>query len=300
MSPEVLRKIPEHLRSATEKDLDEHDMRSERILGLHWNPKEDAFHYNLKFHKVPKEVVEGRRNPTKREILKLVMAIFDPLGFLAHYTVHVKILLQDIWRLKLDWDEQLQDETPQVTEDATSENGLNPLRRWKLWLKKLEEVKQLKIPRCYFNNNWNYEEVSLHLFSDASKKAVSAAAYLQIQDQDTTTAFVMGKSLVAPLRPLSIPKLELQVAVIATRLSQTVVQEHDIEVKNITFWTDSRIVLHWLKNDARQLEAFVGNRVGEIQEATDYNQWRWCTTKLYIADDGTRDQHKRDLSSSCR
>src|SRR6185369_1000317 len=100
-SHEVLESIPEELKKIGKKEFTE---EQERILGINWNSKTDEFVFKLKFNKVSPEILNGTKTPTKRELLGLVMSVYDPLGFVGHFVVRAKILLQDIWRSKLNWD----------------------------------------------------------------------------------------------------------------------------------------------------------------------------------------------------
>ncbi|XP_066600038.1 uncharacterized protein [Prorops nasuta] len=72
-----------------------------KTLGLLWNPELDSFGFN--FHKLPSLTQEM----TKREILSCTARLFDPLGWLAPVLIRAKILLQDLWMLKIDWDTPL-------------------------------------------------------------------------------------------------------------------------------------------------------------------------------------------------
>ena len=74
----------------------------EKVLGLRWNTKDDVFFFEFRFDRVAEAVVTGRRPPTKREWLSIVMSVFDPFGFLANITILAKIILQSTWNLQLD------------------------------------------------------------------------------------------------------------------------------------------------------------------------------------------------------
>jgi len=82
-------------------------MKTERVLGLIWNPNSDTLSFNLKFHKIDPNVVLGKKRPTKRDVLGTVMSIFDPLGFISHFTIQGRIFLQSIWKSGLGWDDEL-------------------------------------------------------------------------------------------------------------------------------------------------------------------------------------------------
>lgn len=113
-------------------------------------------------------------------------------------------------------------------------------------------------------------------------------------------AFVTAKTRVAPLKYTSIPRLELQAAVIGTRLAKYVGKTHRIPIRKRFFWTDSRDVLCWLRSDHRKCTKFVGARVGEILENTEQSEWFWIPTKENVADEGTKWQKIPDLSPSSR
>ena len=274
--PAAIEFIPEDQKAACSKIMKDGESLVERVLGLRWNPEKDDFTFHVNFHKVNPAVVDGTRLPTKRDFLKLLMSIFDPLGFLAKFTVKGKILLQDVWRAGIAWDQQLEGHLAE---------------KWKVWLAELDAIRHFSIPRCYSYIGSRAKNIQLHIFCDASESAFCAVAYLRFQyASHVETSLVMAKTRVAPLKPISIPRLELQGAVMATRLHKTLKEEHSIQLGDTIFWTDSRTVLCWLNSDARKYKQFVGHRIGEILESTDVSQWRWIPTKQNVADEATRDQ----------
>jgi len=95
---------------------------------------------------------------------------------------------------------------------------------------------------------------------------------------------------------MSIPRLELQAAVIGTRLMDTVRLEHSMAINDIVLWSDSKTVLRWIGSTHRRYKQFVGNRVADILESTKVSQWRWVPTADNAADDATRLQYHVDLS----
>ena len=110
--------------------------------------------------------------------------------------------------------------------------------------------------------------VDLHVFIDASEKAFAAVTYLRVRAEEgpAPVAFVAAKARVAPLKPLSIPRLELQAAVLGTRQADTIRAQTAVIISSTTFWSDSRTVLLWVKSDARRYKSFVAHRIGEIVE----------------------------------
>lgn len=176
---------------------------------MFWDTQIDTLGFNLGVNRIPKDLVCGSRKPTKRQFLSIVMSIYDPLGLLSPFTLKSKILMQEIWRSGVDWDEQIRDE---------EHVG------WSAWLKALRGVETCCVPRCITPKNQLYSGVQLHAFCDASATAYAASVYARfsIDSAPAHVVLIMAKSRVAPLKPLSIPRLELQAALLAARLITTV------------------------------------------------------------------------------
>jgi hypothetical protein len=234
----VLETIPLEQRSKELKSITPGaELPMERVLGLVWDPENDNFTFRLNFHKVKEEISSGAVTPTKREVLKLVMSIFDPLGFLSHFTMKAKVLLQSIWRSEVGWDDPITERQESV---------------WRHWIAELQYITIVQIPRCY-DVDYNKSEVQLHVFVDASEAAFSAVCYFRISNGDrVTTALVGAKSKVAPLKQLSIPRLELQGALLGTRLAASLTRGHRRTISRTVFWSDSKTVLCWLRQGAIQ------------------------------------------------
>ncbi|GFV75197.1 retrovirus-related Pol polyprotein from transposon 297 [Trichonephila clavipes] len=133
-------------------------------------------------------------------------------------------------------------------------------------------------------------EVQIHTFSDASQKAYGAAAFLRVKHKDRVSVdLVTSKSRVAPLKRLSLPRLELMGALLAARLAKEVKKILDQKCSTrALFWTDSQVTLHWIKGPSHRWKPFVANRVREIQSLTDPNSWFHCSGKDNPADLLTR------------
>lgn len=274
-SREILHCLNSELVSENCKNLKLSDTTvCEKILGIFWDPNTDTFQFHTKFHKVDNDILTLKRRPTKREILKIVMSVFDPLGFLANFLIQGKVLLQDIWRIQIGWDNEIPD----------SLNGI-----WLQWVKDLHQICNFRIPRQYFTLNRNDSQIQLHTFCDASEKCYAAVAYLRVQKgNNVESSFVCAKTRVAPLKPMSIPRLELQAALMAARLGGLLKESLRLNIQELYFWSDSKTVLHWIHSEARRFKVFVSQRVGEIQELTNPSEWRYIPSKLNIADDATK------------
>ncbi|XP_058827928.1 uncharacterized protein LOC131687858 [Topomyia yanbarensis] len=272
----------------SEKDLNVNSqMATEKILGLWWNTKTDTFTFRFP-KRADVKFLSGQTIPTKREVLRVLMSIFDPLGFLANVLMYLKVLLQEIWRAGTAWDEPIANEQ---------------FVKWRTWLGVLTKVDTVSIPRCYRVKTSSMEsnKLQLHIFVDASENGFAAVGYFRYEEQGVTEcAFVAAKTRVAPLKYVSIPRLELQAAVIGARLAKTIVERHRVTINERFFWTDSRDVLCWLNSDHRRYSQFVAFRIGEILENTDVSEWHWLSTQMNVADEGTKWQKLPDLSPSSR
>ena len=274
-SKSVLTQIPSDMRAKGWTSLDmSSELPTERVLGMWWNPETDCFTYKLNFHKVNPDVLSGLKLPTKRDVLRVTMSIFDPIGLVSHFVIKARILFQQIWRSGIHWDDTIPESLQSV---------------WNTWLTELKNITTVSVPRWYFRNCNGAPSVQLHIFVDSSEVAFAAVAYLRIHSNaGTQVSIVCGRIRVAPLKPLTIPRLELQAAVMGVRLASTIKQEVEFSVESTHFWSDSQTVLCWLRSEARRFKQFVANRVGEILESSEVEQWRWVSTDVNPADLATR------------
>lgn len=113
-------------------------------------------------------------------------------------------------------------------------------------------------------------------------------------------AIVGAKTRVAPLKFVSIPRLELQAAVIGVRLADTITKALSFKIHQRFFWSDSRDVLCWIQSDHRRYSQFVAFRVSEILESTTMAEWGHKGSKENVADDATKWNSLPDLSPSSR
>ncbi|XP_053698795.1 uncharacterized protein LOC128745743 [Sabethes cyaneus] len=234
-----------HERTTEEKDLNMTEgLSTKKVLGMWWNTTTDCFTFKVSPRYDP-ELMSGQRKPTKREVLRTLMMIFDPLGLIGHFLMFLKVVLQEIWRSSVGWDEPIEEQQ---------------FKMWMQWLKVLPEAAQVEIPRGYrtATSVGGLNEVQMHIFVDASEKGFAAVAYLRFEEGSIIeTALVGSKTRVAPIKFLSIPSLELQACVIGVRLASTIMQSLAIIVNRRFFWTDSSDVISWLKSDHRRYSPFV-------------------------------------------
>ena len=245
------------------------------ILGLQWNIKTDT----LCCHVVKTAIPENHTLITKREILQQSSKIFDPMGYLSPVTIRAKLLLQQPWQRNTEWDEPL----PQPLQE-----------QWVSIATEIQHTTSIPIHRQYFTTEDPITVDQLHIFADAGTKAYSAVAYLASNNH---TAFIMAKTRVAPLKELTLPRLELMAAVVATRVSVFIIASLSLQETPLYLWSDSQIVLHWIQQK-KKLTPFVSNRVAEIQRLALTAIWGYCPTEDNPADLLTRGITAKSLQSS--
>ncbi|XP_047985751.1 uncharacterized protein LOC125225979 [Leguminivora glycinivorella] len=250
--------------------------KQQTVLGMTWDPETDTLGYNTKMLRVPDDVKRYERSPTKRELLSAVMSVYDPLGLIAQYMISAKIIFQRVWTKGTDWDERL-----------PAEEAEDFFR----WLRALSDVSALRIPRRYATPTGAVRR-ELHIFSDASTEAYSAAAYWRVSndEEETQVSLAIAKSRDCPLKVMTVPRLELTAAVVGVRLAETILREQRYPVTKVTYWTDSMVVLGWVRDDARNYRPYVSHRLAEIAEKTDRDAWRYVPTAQNPADRATRCQ----------
>ena len=277
----VIGTIPHEDRS---KDLQTLDITKdilpvERALGVQWCIESDTLQFRVELKDQPL---------TRRGILSTVSSVFDPLGMLAPLILVGKTILQELCRDGADWD----DKVPE------------PLRsRWERWRADLPLLSSLKIPRCYKPESFGeLKSVELHHFSDASKDAYGQCSYLRLTDHSDHIhcSLVMAKSRVAPLKPVTIPRLELTAALVSVKTSSILQRELEYDQITEVYWTDSKVVIGYINNDARRFHVFVANRVQQIRDHTLPNQWKFVETDQNPADDASRGQNVQNLIENWR
>lgn len=253
------------------KDLDPEvgdDETVHNVLGLKWDVKSDV----LFCSKTGLSLVESVPL-TKRGILSVVSRVFDPCGFLCPALLLPKLLLQEAWKLHLEWDEELPADLQ---------------RRFKLWLSQLETLESVVVPRRMHHGPPSLECCQLHVFCDASGLAYACCAYLRCEyGGEVEIQLVAAKSRVGPMEKYTIPRMELLAAIIGMRLANSIYRGLKVELKT-TFWTDSMIVLAWITNEAIPWKTWVGNRVTEIRKGSHISSWRHVPGEMNVADTPSR------------
>ncbi|XP_062618078.1 uncharacterized protein LOC134279668 [Saccostrea cucullata] len=187
---------------------------------------------------------------TRRGVLSTLSSAFDPLGFIAPFVLVGKQILQEMCRNQTDWDSPLPE-------------NLKP--RWRCWRNDLEQLASLEIKRCLKPENFGDVVIAeLHHFADAS---------------------TIGAT---PLKPVTVPRLELTAALVSIKVSSQLLEE--LEISNVVewFWTDSTVVLGYIANDSRRFHVFVANRLQQIRDYTEPYQWNCISSAENPADMASR------------
>ncbi|XP_036003031.1 uncharacterized protein LOC118566091 isoform X1 [Fundulus heteroclitus] len=266
---EVMDAFPssDHASDLKDLDLDADELPLQRSLGLDWNLKTDCFLFN---------VSSAAKPYTRRGVLSTINSLYDPLGFVAPVTVQGKAILRELTAENGDWDAPL----PSAMEDA-----------WTSWRASLSELAELPIPRRYTEASPSAAvRRELCVFCDASVKAIGAVCYLKVTDSNgnNQVGFVMGKAKLAPRPEHTVPRLELCAAVLAVELADLVSAELDLQLDDVTYYSDSKVVLGYICNETRRFYVYVSNRVLRIRRSSRPDQWRYVPTDLNPADHATR------------
>ena len=239
----------------------------ERALGVYWRVEDDAFSYNIKKMDKPH---------TRRGLLSMLSSVYDPLGLAGPFILKARRIVQELCHENYKWDDPI----PEQQEEE-----------WKQWTTELEQMEEVRIPRCLHPKEFGVTAArELHHFADASEIAYGVVSYLKIINDkgNIHTVLVMAKSRLAPMKHLTIPRLELCAAVLAARQDSLLRREMDLQLQPSHFWSDSTIVLRYIANEERRFQTFVANRVTEIRERTNPKYWHHIPTKENPADDASR------------
>lgn len=248
-----------------------------RILGIRWDHVNDLFSYSY-------EPPENLDIISKRAILSEVARLFDPLGLLGPVTVTAKLILKELWRSGCQWDESV----PQ-----------HVYTRWSRFRSELADLNQLRVARRvkFITES---QHVQIHGFCDASQHAYGACVYVRTQTAKNRyrIELLCSKSRVAPVKEITIPRLELCAAVLLAQLTKKVVDAFDSAGIQIVLWSDSTIALNWITSSSRRWSVFVANRVGEIQRLTKLEHWRHIPSADNPADILSRGLYPSEIASA--
>ena len=267
-SKEVIEAIPLEERAKGIQDLDptRDSLPIERALGVQWCVESDTLKFRIEL---------ADRPSTRRGILSTVSSVFDLLRVLAPFVLNGKRILKELCREGVNWDDKIPDAL---------------LSRWERW-RNVVLLAKLSIPRCYVPVDFGeIKIVELHNFSDASENGYGQCSNLRLIDHlgRIYCLLVLAKSRAAPLKHVTIPRLELTAALVSARVGVLLKTELEYEQINEFFWPDSKIVLGYISKSGRRCHVFVANRIQQIRDLTALVQWRYVESKDNPADYASR------------
>ena len=243
---------------AKDKDLTG-NLPIERALGIFWDAENDVIKFKIDLKDQPM---------TRRGMLSVISSIYDPLGLACPFLLQGRRLLQGLCQVMHGWDEMVPD---------------NICQKWEAWKSSLKGLEKICIRRCIKPEGFGIiKEASLHHFSDASEEGYGQSTYLRLVNVSGKIhcCLLMGKSRVTPKKYVTIPHLELVAAVLSVKIAALIRRELDIEWKNETFWTDSKVVLGYINNNTKKFKIFVANRIQQIHEGSNVSLWRYVMFHL--------------------
>nr|XP_034830105.1 uncharacterized protein LOC117987255 [Maniola hyperantus] len=248
-----------------------------KILGLTWNRTHDAFKYSVQLPPLQTPV-------TKRKVISDISRLFDPLGWVAPVIIEAKTFIQTLWLSGIEWDEELPNKL---------------LKTWTTYRENLLQISEVQFPRWIWTKSSDMS-VEIHGFCDASTIAYAAVVYLRVVDKEgnVKTSLIAARTKVAPVKQVSVPRLELCGAVLLAKLIREVSEVLIIPKLQLHAWTDSTVVLSWLGSHPSRWNTFVGNRVSEILSILDNTQWAHIPTSQNPADIASRGMIPTELAHS--
>ena len=270
-SPVVVSSFPAHDRSKEMKQWTGSGkcLPDERALGVVWETSSDTLRIAVEMRNISSKPL------TRRGMMSAVCGLYDPLGMVSPTLLRGRLILQELCRLQVEWDSEI----PSARQ-----------REWMEWLMSIEKIDELGVGRCIkppdFGEVTSYQ---IHHFADASEVAYGTVSYVRMTNSsgDVHCSFVMGKAHLAPLKTVTVPRLELMAAVTAVKVDSLVSGAFEFEPTH-HFWTDSTTVLRYIRNRTTRYHTFVANRLSVIHDGSTPEQWRHVDSDSNPADDVSR------------
>ena len=236
----------------------------DKVLGVKWDAKKDVFVIGV--DNVVEKALMHDGPITKRFMLKTTASHYDPIGILSPITVRFKYVIQEAYRMKLSWDAKVTGELAQ---------------EWEKLLRSCAKLDPFVVERNYLCQRQlrDVTDMQLHGFSDASGKSYACVIYLRavFTDGDILTTFIASKTKVAPIKKLTIPRLELMACVLLSELIKVVKESiTDYKINSLYCWTDNMDCLYWINSHGKVWDRFTNNRVKVIRENLPEVYWRFC------------------------
>ena len=248
-----------------------------KVLGLGYNSKDDSL-----FVRVSKKWETPVQ--TKRQMLRLVNSVYDPIGLVTPFSLKGRMMVQVANELKHDWDEPLPDDL---------------LQKFKEWQVTMPLLKTVRVPRWSNSDHFKGSKTDLVIFCDASHEGYGAIAYLRRWFEGESKALVsqiFARGRVVPINTHvsrtkrqeehndSIPRLELTAARLAAEMRDLIIRESGEDFARTFMFSDSSTVLNWLSDFDKKFKTFENFRVKKIRLLTEVSTWRHVPTKENPAD----------------
>ena len=275
-SQTLMEKVPEVDRAPEAKVIGENVLS--KTLGVRWDVSRDCLYYVNRLSYFDSRV-------TKRQMLR-IGKMYCPLGWIQPILHKGKLIFQEACRENIGWD----DPVPEHLDVA-----------WRAWVDSLQKVSELIFPRCIMTSEYISSYVELHSFSDGGLYGFGAVSYLRLVSYSTGSIKVhllAGKSRLCPIKQISVPRSELCGAVENVKLSAMIKEQLTIKVSRCIYWTDSKILLGYLRNEHRRFKVYVANRVGTILRHSEASEWLYVPSNENPADVATKGCTVSDLPDS--
>ena len=274
---ELIKCLDKYYRESDDDSVIESKDYIVKTLGASWLPNKDVFQFKVT---IADDVPE-----TKRAILSELTTLFDPLGWLSPVTFTLKVFMQNLWKLDVTWDTVL---PSQIIEN------------YQIIRSTLKFLENFSIDRQITQEIFT-DDFTFHVFCDASERAYAACIYVRtVTERCIKVKLLVAKTRVAPLKCLSIPRLELRAALLGATLVEAVKEAlSDLRFPELKFfaWSDSTVVLSWLAQSPDKWKTFVRNRVSKIQDSLPGPCWRHIPTRENPADCASRGMMGNEIES---
>nr|XP_040233604.2 uncharacterized protein LOC120956287 [Anopheles coluzzii] len=274
--------VAEEHRGDTFEVTDDTSKTIVKTLGVTWNPLEDWFSVSVPDFDNP----EGM---TRRKLLSQLAKIFDPLGFFGPVITYAKLILREVGELQIDWDDSIPTEIDE---------------KWRNFRTEMTSLREIRVPRWI---SWkDVFQLRLQGFADASDQAYGACLYVQgtFTDKESKMQLVCSKSRILPKKrspkekAITTPRAELLAALLLARMVVKFLNATELKFESVHLWSDSKIVLAWVKKTPELLQTYVSNRVSEIQQLSQSFHWHYICTHDNPADLISRGVTPRKLIGS--